>query len=482
MHGGGQAPYQGGIEYRRFELRTRRFLALAASMILALGALAGPAYAHPPDDDDGTHEHPPADPAPDSASPQARLLANLARSSAATQSDLAFQGRYAFAGNYNGFRVIDISDPAHPAVVRDVWCPGAQNDISVWGDAIVLSVDSVRTDDSCAAGASPSPSTTGWEGIRVFSLKKVLAKAPDADGFTRLEPDSNVYTDCGSHTHTGIPDGDRILVYVSSYPLRGGPSCGPGNAAGKDPLHKIISIVEVPLGNLASTSLLKTVPINVPTWDLLAGIPGFNPMQGCHDIQVYPKYNLAGAACSSVGQLWDISDPENPQTMNPLWEVDEPEVEFYHSAMFNNKASVVVFGDESIFNTCDDGSGSGQLWFYDRATGAKHSSFQIPRSQNGQYCSAHLFSPLSDNGDKLVSSWYNGGVTVVDFGDPANPVEIAYYDPAPKVQGEAGLWAAYAYNGYVYSNGLYRGFDSYFIPQARGDGKRRSSLNPQTQL
>lgn len=450
----------------------------ATALMVAL-AIASPAMAHPPEDEGGTHEHPISNPAPDSFSPGASLLFNAPRSSAATQSDLAFKGDYAFAGNYNGFRIFDISDPAHPTLVKDVWCPGAQNDISVWGDAIVLSVDSVRTDSTCNSTAVPAPFAVGWEGVRVFSLAKVLAEPTDPDGFTRLEAEANVYTDCGSHTHTGIPDGDRVLLYVSSYPLRGGPSCGPGNPAGKDPLHKVISIVELPLGDPAGTSLLKTVPIDVPTWDLLPA-PAFNPMQGCHDIQVYPKHNLAGAACSSVGQLWDITDPENPDTLNPLWEVDEPEVEFYHSAMFSNKADTVVFGDESINQTCDDGSGSGQLWFHDAKTGAKVSSFQIPRSQDGEYCSAHLFYPLK-GGNKLVSSWYNGGVTVVDFSDRTQPQEVAFYDPAQQVVGEAGLWAAYPYNGYVYSNGLYRGFDSYFIPEARGDGKQQTHLNPQTQ-
>ena len=37
---------------------------------------------------------------------------------------------------------------------------------------------------------------------------------------------------------------------------------------------------------------------------------------------------------ASVGQLWDISDPANPQTETPLWVVDEPDVDFYHSAAF----------------------------------------------------------------------------------------------------------------------------------------------------
>jgi hypothetical protein len=86
------------------------------------------------------------------------LLAHLDRSSPATQSDLAFIGRYALAGNYNGFRVIDVSRPRRPVVVRDVWCPGPQNDISVWGDAIVVSIDSVRTSPGCTgAPASPRP-------------------------------------------------------------------------------------------------------------------------------------------------------------------------------------------------------------------------------------------------------------------------------------------------------------------------------------
>ena len=462
-------------------MHIRRTIQLTAAVALMVAtAFSGPAVAHPPELDPGQdHEHPVSNPEPDTFSPGAKHLFNAPRSSAATQSDLAFQGNYAFAGNYNGFRIFDISDPAHPVLVKDVWCPGAQNDVSVWGDAIILSVDSVRADSSCSAEASTSPSTSGWEGVRVFSLAKVLTEPQDGDGFTRLDPEANVYTDCGSHTHTGIRDGNCVVVYISSYPLRGGPSCGPGNEAGKDPLHKVISIVEVPLGNLAGSHLMKTVPIDVPTWNLLQD-PGFNPMQGCHDIQVYPKHNLAAAACASVGQLWDISDIENPKTMSPKWQVDEPEVEFYHSAMFNNKADTVVFGDESILDNCDDGSGSGQLWFYNRTTGQRYSSFQIPRVPQNGYCSAHLFYPLA-GGNKLVSAWYNGGVTVVDFSDRAAPKEVAFYDPAPAVEGEAGLWAAYPYNGYVYSNGLRRGFDSYFIPEARGDGKHRTHLNPQTQ-
>ncbi|MDV6011866.1 hypothetical protein F8178_05130 [Haloechinothrix sp. LS1_15] len=416
------------------------------------------------------------------------LMSTIERSSEQVQSDLAFQGNLAFAGNYNGFRIIDISSPAKPTVLADVWCPGPQNDISVWDDVIILSVDTVMASDEC--GAEPlddRTDPTGWEGLRIFSLDDVLATEPDGDGFVRPQPVSTVYTDCGSHTHTGVPDGDRVLAYVSSYPLRSGPTCGPENAEelGYDPLHSQISIVEVPLATPEDSEVLRTVPIDVPTWDTLEP-HGFNPMQGCHDIQVDMQTMLAAAACTSVGQVWDISDPENPATLAPLWEVNEPEVEFYHSALFSEDRDVIIFGDESILRTCDDGSGSGQLWFHDRTTGDLHSSFQID-DEIGMYCSAHLFNNIpTDKGNYMVASWYNGGVRVIDYNDPTEPEQIGSYRPAPTddpVRDEpVGHWSAYWYNGWIYANDMDRGFDIFRLADpARAGAKKLPALNPQTQ-
>jgi hypothetical protein len=432
----------------------------------------------------------------DEHSPGSVRLANIPRSSTfrdgdpthgqSFQSDIAFTGNYAIAGNYNGLRIIDISDPAHPSVVRDLWCPGPQNDVSVWGDVIVLSVDEVRTDSSCTSQrAVPQTDPNAWEGLRIFSLSQILAASPDPDGFTRVEPVGAVFTKCGSHTHTGLRDGNRVIVYVSSYSLRSGPRCGPENAAtyGYDPNHNQISVVEVPLGNPAASHVIGEPKVDMPLWTTLAGTPGFNPLGGCHDIQVYPAKHLAAAACASVGQLWDISDPAHPDTLHPKWVVDEPDVEFYHSAAFTWDANVVIFGDEAVSESNCTGA-NGQIWFHNGASGATEGSFQIPRAQPAeQYCSAHIFHVLkTEPGEyRLVSSWYSGGVTVVDFTDPANAEEVAYYDPAPPAGDTEGLWSAYAYNGFVHSNGLFRGFDSYFIPQARAGGKKLTEFNPQTQ-
>jgi hypothetical protein len=84
---------------------------------------------------------------------------------------------------------------------------------------------------------------------------------------------------------------------------------------------------------------------------------------------------------------------------------------------------------------------------------------------------------------RLVAAWYTGGATVVDFTRPDRAREVAYYDFAPvEPEDTEGLWSAYAYNGHVYTSGLYRGFDSLFIPQARAGQKHLAYLNPQTQI
>ncbi len=67
-------------------------------------------------------------------------------------TDLAFQGTYAFAGNYDGFTVYDIADPTRPAVVTRVLCPAGQNDVSVYNGLLFLSVDEPRAGADCSSG------------------------------------------------------------------------------------------------------------------------------------------------------------------------------------------------------------------------------------------------------------------------------------------------------------------------------------------
>ncbi len=473
-------------------------VALAGALSMALATAAMPAGAHPPESGGDTHSH--AHISPGGNSKNMKHMANVPNSSAEFQSDLAFWGKYAFAGNYNGVRVLDVSSPANPKVVADVWCPGPQNDVSVWGDLVVLSVDSVMTGSACGSAVAPSPTAPGgWEGLRFFSLKEILSTPKSPDGFVRVQPLAAPYLDCGSHTHTINPVGNTVYIYNASYSLRSGPTCGPENSndgANYDPLHGKIGIVTVPVSNPANfTVSYDTLDPATAVWDLLTVLPGFNALRACHDLQVHQGMKLLAAACASEGQLWDISNPLDPQL---LWRVDEPEVQFYHSALFSRDGKLVLFGDEIIFGDCNDGTGSGQIWFHDIRNGRTLGSHQTPRSQVGPegatYCSAHLFNNIPTNkGRVLVASWYSAGTAVVDYTDPANAKEIAFFDPPDTGGNITSTWASYWYNGFIYANdgtgrvGLdrnpSRGVDIFLFSDKHraGAGKKLAHLNPQVQ-
>jgi hypothetical protein len=81
----------------------------------------------------------------------------------------------------------------------------------------------------------------------------------------------------------------------------------------------------------------------------------------------------------------------------------------------------------------------------------------------------------------------------MDFTDPANPVEIAYFDRGPidaKVLAMGGYWSAYWYNGHVFASEMARGLDVFkltptqYLTQNEIDAAntvRMPSLNVQMQ-
>jgi hypothetical protein len=416
----------------------------------------------------------PAAAQPDEHSQNMHRLAYLPKTGT-VNSDLAFWGRTMIAGNYNGFRVIDISDPQAPVVLSDVACPGAQGDVSVWKNLVFVSVDQVLTGPTC--GSPPAPPSdlsnpSNWEGIRIIDISD-----PSNPQYVTA-----VATDCGSHTHTLVPDlgHGRVLLYVLSYALRSGPHCGPeAYEAGQadSPLHEEISIVGVPLDHPESASVVSKPKITGQVFDL--GVPGFNPTIGCHDMSVFLELHVAAAACLSEGQYWDISDPVHPKTVEAT-HVDNAEIEIWHSAAFTWDGQVVIWGDESESGSCNTtDEADGRVWFYRLSSPTTPAgSFLIPRTQEGDYCSAHLFNVVPVRGRYLLtSSWYGGGVDVVDFTDLADAQELAYYDAAG-----GSVWSAYWYNGFIYDNDIPRGQDIYlFSDRASAGAKRFPYMNPQTQ-
>jgi len=98
-------------------------------------------------------------------------------------------------------------------------------------------------------------------------------------------------------------------------------------------------------------------------------------------------------------------------------------------------------------------------------------------------CTAHNFNtvPLRSQRDVLVSAWYNGGTTVVDFTDPANPRQLGYYIVKSGVVSNA--WSSYWYRDQIYANNLgSRGFDAFRLDdrELQREAVKLGRLNPQT--
>ncbi|WP_078857217.1 LVIVD repeat-containing protein [Streptomyces sp. NBRC 109706] len=407
-------------------------------------------------------------------------LANIPRADGltGTNTDIAFQGKYAFAGNYDGFVVYDISRPSAPRIVTRVLCPGSQNDISVHGDLLFLSVDTSRSDDSCASEPQPATDPDSWEGIRVFDISDV--RAPRYV--------SAVETACGSHTHTLVPDRRDVYVYVSSYgPNATFPDC--------QPPHDGISIVKVPK-HAPERAALASFEVLFPD----GGFPGDedgSATSGCHDITAYPALDLAAGACMGDGILLDISRPAAPRVLDRVRDVEH--FAFWHSATFSQDGRKIVFTDELGGGggaTCDARTGEefGANGIYHVEGRGQHrrlsfqSYFKIPRHQaETENCVAHNGSLIPVAGrDIMVQSWYQGGVSFWEFTDSRRPREIGYFERGPVNDQQlsfGGSWSAYYYNGHVYSNDQ-KGLDVLRIDDRRTDPARRvwlSELNAQTQ-
>ena len=92
------------------------------------------------------------------------------------------------------------------------------------------------------------------------------------------------------------------------------------------------------------------------------------------------------------------------------------------------------------------------------------SYYKLPAPQTEvENCVAHNGSLIPVPGrDIMVQAWYQGGLSIFDFTDSANPVEIAYFDRGP-IDGArlttAGYWSTYWYNGHIYGAEIARGVD-----------------------
>lgn len=383
------------------------------------------------------------------------------RGLAFVNSDLAFRGDLVYQGNFGGFMIWDVSTPADPRLLSTVVCPTDQGDPSIYGDLLFISAESLRSRKDCGT-EGVEDGADRMRGVRIFDVSD--PRAP------RLV--KNVQTCRGSHTHTIVPDPNDdgvIYIYVGGSSVVRDASEMPGCSSGTvdenpNTAQFRVDIIRVPLDRPEEAEVVGYSRM----FEGLAPRGRRGGPSGCHDLTAYPAYNLVAGACGSYGILLDATDPANPVRLDAL---SDENFSLWHTAVFNNDATSVVFTDEWGGGTrprCREGDpfelGGNTILGIRGGTFTQHAYFKMPAAQTEtENCVSHNGGLVPVPGrDLMVQGWYQGGVNVFDFTDPDDPVEIAFFDRGP-VDAETlvvgGSWGAYWYNGYIYSSELSRGLD-----------------------
>lgn len=396
-----------------------------------------------------------------------------------SNTDMAFQDDIMVAGSYHGFNIYKLQEDGVPKLYSSVVCPGGQGDVSIVGDLLIMSVEQTRGRVDCGLqGISEDVSAERFRGLRIFNISD-LAKPVQV---------GQVQTCRGSHTHSIVTqDETKLIVYNSGTSsirdedeLAGCVGRIPGDD--RTALFRI-DVIEIPIADPSRSRIISSPTVFADTeTGRLAGLwqggdhgddtQDTRQTDHCHDITVFPEAKIAAGACSGNGIIFDISDPLQPKRID---EVVSTKFAYWHSATFNNDGTKVIFTDEwgggsrprcRVYDPKDWGANA-IYDIVDRKLEFK-GYYKLPAPQtDAENCVAHNGSIVPVPGrDIFAQAWYQGGLSVIDYTDSANPVEIAYFDRGPIHEKKlvlGGYWSTYWYDGKIYGTEIARGLDVFSL-------------------
>jgi len=390
---------------------------------------------------------------------------------------MAFGNDLLVAGSYHGFNIYQLEENGFPNLMTSVVCPGGQGDVSIAGNLLVMSVQDMRGRLDCGLeGVDPEPNEERFRGIRIFDISD--PKLPIQVGA--------VQTCRGSHTHSiveGPNDEGKIIVYNS----------GTSSVRDQEEMEECfkdipgddrtalfrIDVIEIPIDDPSKSRIIDSPTVFADQQTgVLAGLwrggdHGDETQETyitdqCHDITVFPSASLAAGACSGNGILFDIRDPNKPKRIH---DVTDKGFAYWHSATFNNDGTKVLFTDEwggggmprcRAWDPLDWGANAIYDIVDDRLEFRSHFKMPAPQKET-ENCVAHNGAIIPVPGrDIFIQAWYQGGISVIDFTDSSNPIEIAYFDRGPILEDElitGGYWSVYYYEGTIYGTEITRGLD-----------------------
>ena len=388
------------------------------------------------------------------------------------------------ADRLRGIRIFDITDVRNPRYIHNVQtCRGSHTHTVLEApkdpDNIYIYVSgssSVRPAEELAGCSNTLPSDDPNSSLfRIEVIRVPLANPEQAE----IVSSPRIFEDLVAPAQHGMSQADieELEAARASGAFIG--SFGPGGAERVLPgrmIDPMLDEIVAERGGTGPATAADSAALRARLPEMMARNsrpprPGdglnLGPSQ-CHDITVYPGVGLAGGACGGYGILLDISDPTDPVR---LMAAADSNFAYWHSATFSNDGSKVIFTDEW-------GGGGGPKC---RASDPKEwganaiftiegdrlvfqSYYKLPAAQTSfENCVAHNGSMVPVPGrDIMAQAWYQGGISVFDWTDPKNPIEIAFHDRGPtngERMGSGGSWSVYWYNGVLVSSEISRGLD-----------------------
>lgn len=335
----------------------------------------------------------------------------------AREAVVSDDGETAYVAEMDGFTTVDVSDPETPEVVATVTDVGADQE-----DGPLTGLQDIKVDGDRLIVAGPPNSPDGsLSGFGLYDVSNPADPQQVAFYETTAVPGAS-----GAHNiHNCYLDGDTAYLTGTDF--------------------QVEALVVVDVSN--------DRPERIATWDVTQADDAWddvNPaLHNLHDVYVqdgraYLSHWDAGA------WVLDVSDPASPSALGRVGGLDIEELASLsgsdlnrqyieppgnaHYAQPTDDGSVLFVGGESWdTNTGDDSGGPSNIDVWDISDPASPERLAriappLPRSGDtttgGTWTTPHNFDVV---GDRLYSSWYQGGVKIHDISDPANPEELAWW-------------------------------------------------------
>lgn len=353
------------------------------------------------------------------------------------QDDLMYAS---VAGDQAGFDILRLGEDRALTRLSTFACAGnAEAAISRWRNFVFQPVEGRTAGHVPEAPRQPGCSSSDRGGVRVVDVSRPTQ--PRDVGFISLA--------CGSHNITPFPIGNKVLLYNSN-------AC---NTYGEDIVG---STGQGGAGNAALFMEVVEFDKRDPSKSQVVSKVALDRMQGCHDLTIYKPRRLAVCTGMERFALMDVRDPYNPEiiTTRDTGDLGAGSAQFTWDGRYvlwnEIPLKSIVYGEQCL-GPQREVTGGLHIWNVEDPHEPVHAGRWMYEHQQEMWtplerdyrCHASTFTvvPTRDKSRYVaVSGWGNGGLSVIDFSDPANIDEIAYWQP----RRQNITWLSTWYNGRVY--------------------------------